>query len=124
MLEAAQINTRNMSMCHLSCLSRSVATQRPPLYDHTHLLVCHRTFVRYAHTAKEAGSSPDSFHVADLDMVEYHRMVDSSLDEMTAQLEELLETEDIDKLEEKASHSGNASEWDVEYAVRTRDSGS
>lgn len=44
-------------------------------------------------------------------MVEYHRMVDSSLDEMTAQLEELLETEDIDKLEEKASHSGNASEW-------------
>lgn len=57
-------------------------------------------------------------------MVEYHRMVDSSLDEMTAQLEELLETEDIDKLEEKASHSGNASDWDVEYAVRTRDSGS
>ena len=124
MLEAAQINTRNMSMCHLSCLSPSVTTQRPPVHDHTHPLACQRTFARYAHNAKEAGSAPDPFRVADLDMVEYHRMVDTSLDEMTAQLEELLETEDIDKLEEKASHSGNASEWDVEYAVRTRDSGS
>ncbi|WFD28551.1 ferroxidase [Malassezia nana] len=49
-------------------------------------------------------------------MTVYHRMVDHVLDELTAQLEELLETKDIDALE--AGRGGSASDWDVEYAVR------
>ncbi|WFD21047.1 ferroxidase [Malassezia caprae] len=49
-----------------------------------------------------------------LDMTVYHRMVDHALDELTAQLEELLETEDIDALEE--GRGGSMSDWDVEYA--------
>jgi len=50
-----------------------------------------------------------------LEMTVYHRMVDHTLDELTAQLEELLETEDIDALEEE--RDGSMSDWDVEYAV-------
>lgn len=51
-----------------------------------------------------------------LEMTVYHRMVDHTLDELTAQLEELLETKDLDALEE--GRGGSMSDWDVEYAVR------
>ncbi|SHO79791.1 Similar to S.cerevisiae protein YFH1 (Mitochondrial matrix iron chaperone) [Malassezia sympodialis ATCC 42132] len=49
-----------------------------------------------------------------LEMTVYHRMVDHTLDELTAQLEELLETKDLDALEE--GRGGSMSDWDVEYA--------
>lgn len=65
-------------------------------------------------TAPPPGQRPEP---TPLDMTVYHRMVDHTLDELTAQLEELLETEDIEALEQ--GRDGSMSDWDVEYAVRT-----
>ena len=50
-------------------------------------------------------------------MVDYHSMIDHSLDTLTSQLEELMETQDIDALEEKAPQGSEEGEWDVEYAT-------
>lgn len=62
-------------------------------------------------------SPPPSYKPSELSSLDYHRKVDHLLDEFTGQLEELLETQDIDALEERAG--GGDAEWDVEYAVRT-----
>lgn len=68
-----------------------------------------RTYV----VAPPPGQGPEP---TPLDITVYHRLVDHVLDELTAQLEDLLETENLDALE--AGRGGSASDWDVEYAVR------
>jgi hypothetical protein len=54
-----------------------------------------------------------------LDALEYHRRVDTSLEELADQFDELLETVDIDAREAAMGKSA-ASDWDVEYAVCVR----
>ena len=58
-----------------------------------------------------------TYRAGELSMVDYHRMIDHSLDTLTSQLEELMETQDIDALEEKAPQGSEEGEWDVEYAT-------
>ncbi|WFD32632.1 ferroxidase [Malassezia sp. CBS 17886] len=53
-----------------------------------------------------------TLHASEITPQEYNKRVDASLDALTAQLEEVLETTDVDAL-----GAGNASEWDVEYAT-------
>lgn len=67
--------------------------------------------------ATGATSSAPTYRAGELSMVDYHRMIDHSLDTLTAQLEELMETQNIDALEEKASQGNEEGEWDVEYAT-------
>ena len=50
----------------------------------------------------------------------YHRRADASLEELTSQLEELMETEDLDAIEQERGSGGSGHDWDIEYAVRTR----
>lgn len=54
--------------------------------------------------------------VAELSTQTYNALVDPMLEELSIELEELLETHDIDALEEE--RGGDSSDWDVEYAVR------
>ena len=81
----------------------------------------HMVAARAAHTtpvwAKGATSSTPTYRAGELSMVDYHRMIDHSLDTLTSQLEELMETHDIDVLEEKVSQGSEEGEWDVEYAT-------
>ena len=81
----------------------------------------HMVLARAAHTtpvwAKGAASSTPTYRAGELRMVDYHRMIDHSLDTLTSQLEELMETHDIDALEEKVSQGSEEGEWDVEYAT-------
>ena len=81
----------------------------------------HMVAARAAHTtpvwAKGATSSTPTYRAGELSMVDYHRMIDHSLDTLTSQLEELMETQDIDALEEKAPQGSEEGEWDVEYAT-------
>lgn len=65
-------------------------------------------------------SSEPTYVAADLSAQEYNRRVDASLEELTSQLEELLETEDIDEIERTRGEGGSLTDWDVEYAVRAR----
>lgn len=62
--------------------------------------------------------STAQYTAADLDVGDYSKRVDTSLDALTAQLEELIETEDIDEIEQTRGQGGSLSDWDVEYAVR------
>ena len=81
----------------------------------------HMVPTRAAHTtpvwAKGAAFSTPTYRAGELRMVDYHRMIDHSLDTLTSQLEELMETQDIDALEEKAPQGSEEGEWDVEYAT-------
>ena len=81
----------------------------------------HMVPARAAHTtpvwAKDAASSTPTYRAGELRMVDYHSMIDHSLDTLTSQLEELMETQDIDALEEKAPQGSEEGEWDVEYAT-------
>ena len=81
----------------------------------------HMVLARAAHStpvwAKGAASSTPTYRAGELRMVDYHRMIDHSLDTLTSQLEELMETHDIDVLEEKVSQGSEEGEWDVEYAT-------
>lgn len=63
-------------------------------------------------------TSEPEYTVADLSAQDYNRRVDASLDALTEQLEELLETEDIEEIERTRGSGGSLSDWDVEYAVR------
>lgn len=62
--------------------------------------------------------STAQYTAADLDVSDYSKRVDTSLDALTSQLEELIETEDIDEIEQTRGQGGSLSDWDVEYAVR------
>ncbi|KOS13929.1 mitochondrial matrix protein frataxin [Malassezia pachydermatis] len=53
--------------------------------------------------------------VAELSTQTYNALVDPMLEELSIELEELLETHDIDALEEE--RGGDPSDWDVEYAT-------
>jgi len=81
----------------------------------------HMVAARAAHTtpvwAKGATASPPPYRAGELSMGDYHRMSAHSLDTLTSQLEELMETQDIDALEEKAPQGSEEGEWDVEYAT-------
>lgn len=81
----------------------------------------HMVPARAAHStpvwAKGAAFSTPTYRAGELRMVDYHRMIDHSLDTLTSQLEELMETQDIDALEEKAPQGSEEGEWDVEYAT-------
>ena len=81
----------------------------------------HMVLARAAHTtpvwAKGAAFSTPTYRAGELRMVDYHSMIDHSLDTLTSQLEELMETQDIDALEEKAPQGSEEGEWDVEYAT-------
>ncbi|WFD34920.1 ferroxidase [Malassezia cuniculi] len=54
---------------------------------------------------------------AKLDAHVYHKLVDTALDSLSAQLEELVETVDIDALEAARGSDADASDWDIEYAT-------
>ena len=81
----------------------------------------HMVLAGAAHTtpvwAKGAAFSTPTYRAGELRMVDYHSMIDHSLDTLTSQLEELMETQDIDALEEKAPQGSEEGEWDVEYAT-------
>lgn len=64
-------------------------------------------------------TSESAYTAADLSAQDYNRRVDASLDALTEQLEELLETEDIEEIERTRGSGGSLSDWDVEYAVRS-----
>lgn len=65
-------------------------------------------------------TSGATYRAAELSLQDYNRRVDTTLESLTTQLEELLETEDIDAIEAERGQGGSLSDWDVEYAVRTR----
>ncbi|WFC95894.1 ferroxidase [Malassezia brasiliensis] len=62
-------------------------------------------------------TSAPAYTAADLTAQDYNRRVDASLDALTEQLEELIETEDIDEIERTRGSGGSLSDWDVEYAT-------
>ncbi|KAI3617704.1 hypothetical protein CBS9595_003613 [Malassezia furfur] len=62
-------------------------------------------------------TSESAYTAADLSAQDYNRRVDASLDALTEQLEELLETEDIEEIERTRGSGGSLSDWDVEYAT-------
>ena len=64
--------------------------------------------------------SAPAYNATKLDATAYHRRADASLEELTSQLEELMETEDLDAIEQERGSGGSGHDWDIEYAVRTR----
>ena len=69
-------------------------------------------------SATRTFSAPSTgFTATPLDLNVYHRLTDTALDDLSAQLEELVETVDLDALEESRGSGATASDWDIEYAV-------
>lgn len=65
-----------------------------------------------------AFSAPAGIHkTARMDAHVYHRLVDNALDDLSGQLEELVEKEDLDGREEQRGSGKSATDWDIEYAT-------
>lgn len=73
--------------------------------------------IRYLSATRILSTSSTVYTAAHLDTNVYHRLTDVALDDLSAQLEELVETVDLDGIEEARGSGASASDWDIEYAV-------
>ena len=84
------------------------------------LAAAHPLRTRAAAAPPSRAYSAPAYNATKLDATAYHRRADASLEELTSQLEELMETEDLDAIEQERGSGGSGHDWDIEYAVRPR----